>query len=138
MIVMILMIELGDNSLSKLEIFDLVNENYGIIQEDIKENNFEDTLKIKGVQDVLNEDEDKWNVLEFECGGRGFGSGTSYYGFYYSPDDSPYAPFGGSTFCKSEELIMDGKGYSCKEEKGDNRYYTERIRENFYYYEAHF
>ena len=41
-----------DDSLSKKEIFELVNENYTLIIDDINENDFTDTEKLKGVKEV--------------------------------------------------------------------------------------
>lgn len=75
---------ISDN-LSKKEIFNVFNKNYEIILEDIKESNFSDTERIKGVQEIY-ADED---VVDVYCGGKGMGSATSYYGFYYSADNLP-------------------------------------------------
>ncbi len=120
-----------DDSLSKEEIFKLVNNNYSIILDDISENDFEDTKKLKGVKEVDPDTE----IVDFYCGGKGLGSSTSYYGFYYSPDGLPKCR---SDFGRIELLEPDGNGFSIKYYEGDNRYYTEKIRDNFYYYEAHF
>ncbi len=125
---------MSDNSLSKKEIFKLVNDNYSIILEDIREKDFTDTEKLNGVQEVYSDTE----IIDMYCGGSGFGSATSYYGFYYSPDGLPKDSWCGSGFGSPEQLVPDGNGFSIKYSDNDNCYYTEKIRENFYYYEAHF
>lgn len=75
-------------------------------------------------------------VVEFYCGGAGFGSGTSYVGFYYTPDNDMTA-----LWCapSSPDLLNpSGNGFEWREPDGDNRYYTEHICGDFYYYEASF
>ena len=124
---------ISDN-LSKREIFDAVNDNYEIILEDIKENDFSDTKKIEGIQEIYVEN----GVADVYCGGKGMGSATSYYGFYYTPDDMPRDNWAGKHFGDTGNLKQDGKGFSIKYSDDDNYYYTEKIRDNFYYYEAHF
>lgn len=123
-----------DDSLSKKEIFKLVNDNYSIILDDIKEKDFSDTEKLKGVKEVDSDTE----IIDVYCGGTGIGSATSYYGFYYSPDGLPKDSWCGTSFGSPEMLKPDGDGFSIKHSNGDNCYYTEKIRDNFYYYEAHF
>lgn len=122
------------NNLSKGEIVKLVEEYSDVILADIKENNFEDTLAIKGVTDVR-----MHNVIDIQCGGKGFGSATSYYGFYYSESDEPIVIFNGYiSNVNGNELIFENKGYFYSEMNSDNSYYTERISDGFYYYEWHF
>ena len=43
-----------DNSLSKKEIIELVNENYSIILNDVNEKEFSDTERIEGIQEIYN------------------------------------------------------------------------------------
>ena len=123
-----------DDSLTRKEIFNLVNENYAAILKDIEEENFAATLSINGVKEVYYHDE----CLDIYCGGRGMGSATSYYGFYYSPDDLPKTCWAGSIFGEIANLKTEGNGFSIRNPNDDNWYYTEKIRDNFYYYEAHF
>ena len=111
--------------LSKRQIIKLVNENYNVIAEDISENDFSDTLKLKGIQSVSTEDE----IIGFYCGGSGIAPSSQEYGFYYSDNDTP------SDFILKGTLKPDGKGYSSSD---GNYFYTEKIRDNFYYYEVHF
>ena len=68
-------------------------------------------------------------VLQFVCIAEGIAPAGFDAGFYYSPDDEPILIGWGPS-----ELVEDGDGYSWTDGT-DNRYYTERICENFYYYE---
>ena len=75
-------------------------------------------------------------VVDFSCGGAGVGSGTSYVGFYYTPENDMAA-----VWCappSASALTSSGNGFEWQESNGDNRYYTEHICGNFYYYEASF
>jgi len=127
------------NNLSKRQIFNLVEKYSNTILVDIDEDNFEDTLDIKGVTNVVSHD-----VMDSHCGGKGFGSATSYYGFYYYGNDEPVVMFNGNISKVDEsEFIADGKGFSYREKNidgtvSDNTYYTEKILTGFYYYEWHF
>jgi len=114
--------------LSKKQIFALVSDNEELLLQCIAENDFEKAYAIKGISYISVEEK----IIEFGCGGSGFGSGTSYYGFYYTTDDNMTA-----IWCAGP-VVPDGRGYSWTEENGDNRYYTEKICDCFYYYEASF
>ena len=130
----ILLSNIFDDSLSKKDIFKLVDNNYSIVLRDIEEKDFTDTKKLKGVKEVDSDTE----IIDVYCGGTGLGSATSYYGFYYSPDGLPKDSWCGTSFGSPEQLKPDGDGFSIKYSNDDNCYYTEKIRDNFYYYEAHF
>ncbi len=128
-----------DNSLSKRQIYNLVEKHSETILEDINENNFEDTLAIRGVTGVESDD-----LVDIQCGGSGLGSQTSCSGFYYYENDEPVVVnSGGSIYHVDEsEFIAYDKGYLYTEMNidgtvSDNTYYTERISEGFYYYEWH-
>lgn len=77
------------------------------------------------------------NALSFECGGRGIGSETTYYGFSYSNIDSPDV-LNNYKYPQDAHLLQDENGYIWKEPDGDNYFYTEKVIDNFYYYEEHF
>ena len=121
-----------DDSLSKKEIFELVNENYTLIIDDINKNDFTDTEKLKGVKEVYSDTD----VIDVYCGGTGIAPSSQDYGFYYTEDDLPKAIWCGTKYCDESLLVEDGDGYSTDFQH--NYYYTEKIRDNFYYYEAHF
>ena len=75
-------------------------------------------------------------VVDFSCGGAGIGSSTSYVGFYYTLDNDMTAVWCAPSFASL--LMASGNGFEWHEPNGDNRYYTEHICGNFYYYEASF
>lgn len=122
---------LKDNYLSKDEIFDVVNENYDIIMSDIQKGEFAKTETIKGIENVSDHD----GVIEFYCGEEGISVSGAEYGFYYTEDDSPKVSFLPYVLFSEEDLVPENKGYCF--DKYDY-YYTEKIRDNFYYYESHF
>ena len=68
-------------------------------------------------------------VIEFRCISYGLLNASVEAG-YYSPDDEPDGKNVGWLHGK---LTEDGAGYSYSDGT-DNRYYTERMCENFYYY----
>ena len=122
----------GDDSAEKGEVIAFVCENEDRLRKAIEEGDlsaFENQGFIKGIDAVD-------AVVDFSCGGTGVGSGTSYVGFYYTPGNDMTA-----VWCAPSSvdlLIPSGDGFSWQEVYGDNRYYTEKICENFYYYEASF
>lgn len=121
------------NAPTKQEIVDLVNEDYTVILDDIKNNNFDNTEKLERIESISQ----KENYIDLYCGGAGIGSATSYYGFYYSENDS-IDDMQNINYPAGEELKPDGSGYSWNEMDGDNRFYVEKIMDNFYYYESHY
>lgn len=119
-----------DNSLSKEEIFEVVNSKYEIIMSDMQKGNFKETEKIKGIVRV----EDNEDVIDFVCEGKGNVVSGAYYGFYYTEDDLPKVSFLPVLFTE-KDLIPKENGYCF--DKYDY-YYTEKIRDKFYYYELHY
>ena len=71
-------------------------------------------------------------MVEFTLSGWGIGSGTRYYGCYYSPDGVPL-PFQNS----GEALTQDGHDYWVWND-GGNHGATQKIKDNWYYFEASF
>ena len=106
----------------------------GGLYKEIDNELLESVLNKKPIQEISRHEEG----VSFYCGGTGFGSATSYYGFYYSFDGSPKDYWCGTSFGSPGQLKPDGDGFSIKNSNDDNCYYTEKIRDNFYYYEAHF
>ena len=113
-------------------IFAFVCENEAELLQAIESGNFSAFENQGFIQtiDVTN------TVVDFYCGGAGFGSSTSYVGFYYTPTNDMTAIWCAPASANS--LRPSGSGFEWREENGDNRYYTEKICENFYYYEASF
>jgi hypothetical protein len=70
-------------------------------------------------------------LTEFDCGGRGFGSAMTTWGFIYSENDDYFDII-------SSDGSKEGNGWLRREEGGDNSAYYEKITEKFYYYENHY
>lgn len=121
---------LVSDHLSKKEIFSLVKKNEELLRNDVANHDFTKSAELKGIVEINVEEE----IIDFDCGGSGFGSATSYYGFYYASGDDKMT----AIWCGGGPLSKDGDGYSWREAEGDNSYYTEEICENFYYYESTF
>lgn len=102
------------------------------IYERLENDIFLSVLKLNGLISIFIDDEKKY--IDFDCGGSGFGPSTSYSGFYYSIDGKP----SGLSFYENDDLESDGNGWCYEQKKGDNKYYTEKIQDNWYYYTASF
>lgn len=128
----LLLIATDDDRADKTEICAFVRENEEALIIAIEEgdySSFEHTGFIGNI-------EANATAVEFSCGGVGIGSGTSYVGFYYTPDGDMT-----SVWCapgSAELLVPSGEGFVWYEHNGDNTYYTEHICGDFYYYEASF
>lgn len=91
---------------------------------------FSDVLRIKDVTAITNGISDSPSFIEFDCSGEGFGSAMTYCGFYYAEDDLPIGWSG-----ENVELTQYEKGWRYEEEGAGNIYYTERILDNWFYYQ---
>lgn len=121
-----------DDRADKEKIIEFVCENEGKLLNAIENGDFASFEK----RGFINEISDNGEIVDFSCGGAGFGPSTSYVGFYYTSDHNMRA-----IWCSppdEEGLIPRGEGFEWWEENGDNYYYTEHICGNFYYYEASF
>ena len=116
----------------KEHIFEMVNNNAQILISDIDRKDFSESMTIRGIEDVSVIGES----VDFYCGGKGIAPSSQDYGFYYTEDDLPKAIWCGVKYCDDSLLVEDGNGYSTDYQH--NYYYTEKIRDNFYYYEAQF
>ena len=122
----------GDDRADKDEVFDFVSENEEELLKSIEAGDYSAFENQGFIKDI---DADK-TVVDFSCGGVGIGSGTSYVGFYYTVENDMAAVWCAPPFASS--LTPSGNGFEWQEPDGDNRYYTEHICGNFYYYEASF
>ncbi|MBE6551342.1 MAG: hypothetical protein E7665_04325 [Ruminococcaceae bacterium] len=86
---------------------------------------FNNLFTICGVDAIATSYSEELSVCEFNCGG----SGRYYFGVYYTNDGSPL--FLGDY---GAELKESENGFSYK--TSDITYYTEKIEDNFYYFEA--
>jgi len=122
---------LTSDPLSKDEIFDIVNNKYDIIISDIQKDEFTKSERIKGVVEV----EDCNGVVRFVCRGTGTAVSGVDCGFYYTADDLPKVSFLRYVLFSEEDLLPEGKGFCFNK---FDYFYTEKIRDNFYYYESHY
>lgn len=122
----------GDDAAGKADVFAFVCEKEEELLEAI-ENGDLSAFENQGFIKKIDADD---AVVNFSCGGAGVGSGTSYVGFYYTPDNDMTAVWCAPS--SADSLTPSGDGFEWREENGDNRYYTEHICGNFYYYEAMF
>ena len=106
------------------QIYDLVTRNKEDIVKCIEENNLDKAKTMYRFEDVKIVKENGTVIPVFYCGGGGFGSSTFYYGFYYSPQNVPFAIAATETNCLLSE--------------DDNTYSTKQIIDGFYYFEVHF
>ena len=106
-----------------------VTRHQELLMQDIEKGNFTRSARLLTVRSV----HPTPHLIEYRCGASGFGSATSYYGFYYAPDGTM-----DQLWCAGTPLIPQGNGWLYEEKNGDNRYYTEEITDGFYYYEASF
>lgn len=130
--VFLILIETGDDRADKDDIFEFVCENEEALLRAIETGDFTAFENQGFIKDIDADD----TAVDFSCGGAGVGSGTSYVGFYYTQDNDMTAVWCSPSSASS--LTPSGSGYEWQEPNGDNRYYTERICGNFYYYEASF
>ena len=123
---------LKDNSLTKTQIFALVENNQAQLAEIVRSDAPQAAKRPLGVRKIAVVD----GTVDFFCGGNGKGSETGYYGFYYRADGMPDAVFCGTRFGAAADLQPEGEGFVIR--IGENVYYTQPIGGGFYYYEAHF
>lgn len=122
----------SDDSADKDDVFEFVCEQEETLLKAIEDGDFS-AFENKGFIKSIDADE---TIVDFSCGGAGVGSGTSYVGFYYTPDNDMAAVWCAPSSVGS--LTPSGNGFEWQEPNGDNWYYTEHICGNFYYYEASF
>ena len=122
----------SDDSADKDEIIEFVCEKEDELLKAIEDGDFS-AFENKGFIKDIDADE---TVVDFSCGGAGIGSGTSYVGFYYTPNNDMTAVWCAPS--SSGSLTPSKNGFEWRESNGDNWYYTEHICGNFFYYEASF
>lgn len=109
-------------------VFDYVFENEALLIDCIRERTLS-RLENSGIIEDIYEHE---TCIEFSCGASGFGSNTSYWGFYYVLSEN--AETAVRAFFDYAELTESGSGLEMREESGDDYFYTENITGRFYYY----
>ena len=130
--VFLFLVATSDDSADKNDVFEFVSDNEEELLKAIENGDFS-AFENKGFIKDIDPDE---VVVDFSCGGAGVGSGTSYVGFYYTTGNDMTAVWCAPS--SASLLTPSGNGFEWQEPNGDNRYYTEHICGNFYYYEASF
>ena len=126
----VFLVATSDDSADKDEIIEFVCEKEDELLKAIENGDFS-AFENKGFIKDIDADE---TVVDFSCGGAGIGSGTSYVGFYYTPNNDMTAVWCAPS--SSGSLTPSKNGFEWRESNGDNWYYTEHICGNFFYYEA--
>ena len=117
----------------KWRIVNIVEQNidrYAVVADELLRGTSSTKTSLSGIKHI-----EGWNdvQVDFTYEYRGFGSKTSYYGFYYSVDDTPRA-----FQAMNVSFELQGKGMKWNEENSDNWCYVEKIQDNWYYFEIHF
>lgn len=87
----------------------------------------------QGVPDGAGEYWSDAKMIEFTLTAKGLVTSSSYYGCYYSFEDVPLASANAHA-----ELVPAGENVWQWQGEGDNHGLTEKIRDHWYYFEAHF
>lgn len=132
MTVMLTFSACGNRPTAKEQVLAVFEEQKELICEKITDYSSGDEVDWDDLEGVLSVSKRFNEIIEFECIAEGLMTSSFQAGFYYSPNDEP-AYVGWFVGNKLDELVEDGDGYSYSDGT-DNRYYTERICENFYYY----
>ena len=114
---------------AKIDIFNIVENNYDAIVSACKNKDYESLLSIDGITQV--------NVVDgyviVYCKGAGIAPSSQDYGFYYSEDNLPITvDCNLGIVCYAAALSPKGDGYQCV--VNGNTFYTELIEGNIYFY----
>lgn len=96
------------------------NKNLTNYEKEYKLDKFE-IIKDKNFNDILN----------FNYSSKGFSFSSSYYGFFYIPNNNINLYF-------DKEFIQKDNKFNYKEEESDNTIYLEKIKDEFYYYKINY
>ena len=128
---------LSNDDVSRDRIFEYVSQNHEVLesiaQDEIPRDNAEENALIRDrlgnrtiVKSIYRYND---NIMDFYCGGTGLATNSTYSGFYYSADDTPFA-----LEFPSNELVETTPGvYEWKNNTGE-AITTERIMPNWFYY----
>ncbi len=121
-------------------ITEYVKNNENLLSNVVEEINKEEDYDSKSIIKELPKDikikyiykSNEYNHIEFGID-EGFTSFSHYYGFYYSPTNEPK-----TIMALPGEKTEYENGYRVQEPGKEDWYYTEKIVDNFYFYEAHY
>jgi hypothetical protein len=115
----------------KEDVFRFVEENQQLLLAEVHQKDYTQTME-NGMVAMIFELE---HAVNFYCGGEGVFDSSHMYGFYYSYDGQAVGVSETEEWADSADLTPSGNGYAG--EYSGNQYYTEKICENFWYYELH-
>lgn len=116
---------------SKKDIFNFVENNYDVIVAACEKKDSEGLLAIDGIKEVNIVD----GYVVVSCIATGIVPSSQYYGFYYSEDNLPVGvDCNQHIVCDTDDLTAKGDGYQYIDY--GNVFYTERIKDNIYFYSA--
>ena len=128
---------LFNDDVSRDRIVEYVNENHELLESVTKDEiPGEDAERESWIRDRLGKQtivksvyRYNDNIIKFYCGGTGLATNSTYSGFYYSADDTPFA-----LEFPTDELTETSPGvYEWKSNTGEE-IITERILPNWFYY----
>lgn len=114
----------------KTSIFNLVEQQQSTLLAYIEAEDYSAPMDLESVEAIYSCEQ----FVNFYCGGQGIAPSSQDYGFYYSFDGNPMGVLNSEVFCGYEELTEKEEGFYAVV-AGNNDYYTEKICDNFYYYE---
>ncbi len=115
----------GDTSPRSFEdVSALVLENETVLRQEVEDFEYGAESSVEGVTAPI---EEYGQMLRFRCDYGGLSVSDYECGFYYSPDDIPF-----NVWIGMDELSEDGEGFS---HKSTYDYYTQKICDNFFYYQ---
>ena len=126
-----------NDDLSKDQIFEYVSQNHEILESIAKDEIPSETAEVEAlIQNRLGNRtivksiyRYNANHMDFYCGGTGLATNSTYSGFYYSADDTPFA----LEFPSNELEEVSPGVYEWKSSSGE-AITTERIMPNWFYY----
>lgn len=139
-VLVIFLVGCGNKDMSQQELItEYVKNNKDKIVEVLGQIDFEKELNEKDIISKLPKEIKIINayIASESCIEFGIDEGESnrshYYGFYYTLLDKPLA-----AGIEDKRLEEDGNGYRIQEPGNEDWYYTEKIIDNFYFYEDHY
>ena len=140
LLVILLLTGCGGEKISQQELItEYVKSNEEKLLEVLSEINLEEELDAKDIISKLPKDikivhayNSNNSCVEFGID-EGETTSSHYYGFYYTPLDKPLA-----AGMEDKRLEEYGKGYKIQVPGNEDWYYTEKIVDNFYFYEDHY
>lgn len=129
-----LMACLNNNEMS----FDSLNghfqEDFNVIDNSIKCGQYNDLESLDWVESITTD----VHYVKCDCGGSGMGSQTNYTGFFYTPDDDPFAMWREYLNPSARGFVETEDGWVYREIQGDNEFVVRKLAPGYYYFFEHY